>query len=514
MSAARIDFHTNPRLIPDDARLKFGAGNDAELVWSTADADNHSLVLALGDSNQALHITDAGAIATDWNVAADTHPTLYVHSNTTPAADYLKIGGHDGTTATIDVVGGTTLALAIGGTTNASLTGGMLTVGAGDGTIAAPNDLILQADEDAGDAGSRIQFRTDGANAGDFTGNDFTVTGKITAGTDISVGDDLLLTSSGAVINFNGGDVTLTHAANTLTMDGGAFIFNEAGGDFDIRWESAGNTSAFNMNAGIMGGQGGFAFGNLAAANQYISIRPGTYTMQNALGSYQTVNLSPDGVTTSGNGDTYTHLATLNIHEGFYTKDGADTIDVTATLRIAGAATEGTLNYALWVVAGESRFDGRITVDDTTAATSTTDGSLQTDGGLSVVGAAVIGGLVTVGADITPDTDGAGNCGTVALTWADVNSVLINGADINLDNDWSMVEAEDFRGYPAGWALTHRQDWRTADTLHKVAPGTGSRLFPAGDKPVFVVTDEFLEYKGRRITPETMDKLLALAEAA
>jgi len=107
----------------DDTALSFGSGTDGQLLWSTGDADNHSLVLALGDDNQTLHITDKGAKATDWNVAAATHPTVMIHSNTTPATDYLSIGGHDGTTATIDVVGGTTLALSIAGAAIANVTG-------------------------------------------------------------------------------------------------------------------------------------------------------------------------------------------------------------------------------------------------------------------------------------------------------------------------------------------------------------------------------------------------------
>jgi len=51
---------------------------------------------------------------------------------------------------------------------------------------------------------------------------DLSVGTSLTVGTDASVGDDLLLTSSGAVINFNSGDVTLTHGSNLLTLDGGA----------------------------------------------------------------------------------------------------------------------------------------------------------------------------------------------------------------------------------------------------------------------------------------------------
>jgi len=98
----------------------WGTGIDTVLRWSTADASNHALALGLGDSSQALHITDKGAIATDWNIGATTHPNVYIHSNTTPATDYLRLGGHDGTTAYVDVVGGTTLAVQVDGVTQYS----------------------------------------------------------------------------------------------------------------------------------------------------------------------------------------------------------------------------------------------------------------------------------------------------------------------------------------------------------------------------------------------------------
>ena len=46
---------------------------------------------------------------------------------------------------------------------------------------------------------------------------------------DISVGDDIFLASTGAVINFASGDVTITHSTNTLTFAGAAsgYIFND-----------------------------------------------------------------------------------------------------------------------------------------------------------------------------------------------------------------------------------------------------------------------------------------------
>ncbi len=117
--------------LADDVPLIAGTGSDAYLMWSTGDASNHALVLALGDTNQALHVTDKGAVATDWNVSADTHPTVYVHSNTTPATDYMTFGAHDGTTGHINVVGGTTLSLDFAGTAAAALTATTLTLSTG-----------------------------------------------------------------------------------------------------------------------------------------------------------------------------------------------------------------------------------------------------------------------------------------------------------------------------------------------------------------------------------------------
>jgi len=99
----------------------FGASCDFRLRWSTGDASNHAAVIAVGDTSQQLHITDVGAIATDWARCAGTHPELAIHSNTDTATDYLAIGNHDGNNADLDVVGGTTLRFLIAGAVNGHL---------------------------------------------------------------------------------------------------------------------------------------------------------------------------------------------------------------------------------------------------------------------------------------------------------------------------------------------------------------------------------------------------------
>lgn len=96
--------------VGDAVDVALGDSQDVLLRWSTGDASNHAFAIGLGDTNQALHLTDKAAIATDWNVSADTHPTVYYHSNTTPNTDYFKVGAHNGSVAWIaDMVGGATL---------------------------------------------------------------------------------------------------------------------------------------------------------------------------------------------------------------------------------------------------------------------------------------------------------------------------------------------------------------------------------------------------------------------
>lgn len=132
----------------DDVALGDTSGGDALLRWSAADADNEALVLAVGDTSQALHITDKGAVATDWNIALTTDPNVYVHSNTTPATDYLRLGGHTGTAADIDVVGGATLNLQIAGTSEVTMTATQLNVLDGNSLMVGGTSPVTISDGD------------------------------------------------------------------------------------------------------------------------------------------------------------------------------------------------------------------------------------------------------------------------------------------------------------------------------------------------------------------------------
>jgi len=115
----------------DDEELFFGNLPDAAIKWATDDTDNHTLVLGLGDSNQSFHITDLDAMETNWGVAAQAHPTLYIHSNTTPASDYITIGSHDGTNVYYDLVGGTTVHLQIAGLDHITYSTAVVTINDG-----------------------------------------------------------------------------------------------------------------------------------------------------------------------------------------------------------------------------------------------------------------------------------------------------------------------------------------------------------------------------------------------
>ncbi len=134
---------TAVQTIDDDIDLAFGASDDVLMRFSTADATDPAFVLALDDTSQQFHLTDKAAVDTDWARSAGTHPAFIIHSNTTPITDYVEYGNHDGTTASVNVVGGTTYEIQIDGTASVTATAGSdaldsLTL---TGSIAGPSSI-------------------------------------------------------------------------------------------------------------------------------------------------------------------------------------------------------------------------------------------------------------------------------------------------------------------------------------------------------------------------------------
>ena len=104
------------------------------------DPTGEQLAILVPTDYRVLHIASAAYEETDWNVANPTHPTAYIHSETTPATDYLSLS-HDATTGIINSYGGT-IALGVSGTAVLTSTASVMTLGAVDLVLASGQGLI------------------------------------------------------------------------------------------------------------------------------------------------------------------------------------------------------------------------------------------------------------------------------------------------------------------------------------------------------------------------------------
>jgi hypothetical protein len=216
-----------------EGNFYWGDANDVGMRWSTADSSNHAFVTGLGATNAAWHIANMGDIATDWAVGAEADPQVFIHSNTSPASDYLRIGNHTGTVADIDVVGGTTLQLQIAGNTELTVTSAGLNVPANSdlnftGTTGT-NDIVLTnalADALSITDGSADIVVIDTSTSG----NVITLTSALTVGSDGS-GSDVIFYSG-----TSGDNLTWDASEELLTITGtdGQTALNVADGNVTI----------------------------------------------------------------------------------------------------------------------------------------------------------------------------------------------------------------------------------------------------------------------------------------
>ena len=101
------------------------------------------------------------------------------------------------------------------------------------------------------DVGGEVQgLSLDINGAADIAGNLV-----VSSGGDITCGDDLFM-PSGGVINFNSGDVTITHSSNKLQVAGGVLAFTFEGSDYnlnnDCNFIDTEDSNLINFSTGIV----------------------------------------------------------------------------------------------------------------------------------------------------------------------------------------------------------------------------------------------------------------------
>tara|TARA_Y100000310_G_scaffold292578_1_gene321444 strand:+ start:8986 stop:10200 length:1215 start_codon:yes stop_codon:yes gene_type:complete len=265
---------TADAILNDDVDVALGTSSDTILRWSDGDASNHAFVIGIGDTSQQMHITDKAAVATDWARAAGTHPELAIHSNTTPATDYLAIGNHDGTNASINMVGGTGLDIQIDDV----------------GLLRADNAAVASfaAATDAAGAGAFLETQDGGTDGGSAS------TGQAGGAWSMKCGDGSAAVTTGAV----GG------AGGALTLQSGTGLTGETAGNGGVGGAvaitaAAGGASGAGAGVGgtggtvtITAGAGGGAGGGTAGAPGSVTIGAGVVKF-----GVQTIDMADSPVT-------------------------------------------------------------------------------------------------------------------------------------------------------------------------------------------------------------------------
>ena len=379
----RINFQA-----PDE-----GAGTDAILVAGAIAA------ISEGDFSSSANATSL-IFQTGASETATTKMTLSSGGN-------LDVTG-DITGSTLNADGDTAAGdnAAIGFTS----TEGLILTGQG-----STNDVTIKNDADA----DVIEIPTGTVN--------------VTMAGDASIGDDLLLLSDAAVLNFGAdSDVTLTHVADTgLLLSGTNVIqFNDASQnigapsnailDINATDEIELNATLCDVNAnldvsGTIVGASTLSATTITASTAFVpdasdGAALGTTSLEFSdlfLADGAVINLGADqdvkithvadtGVLLNAASVIQFRDSAINIGspaDGDLDINADDEIELNSTLVDLNGNLDvsGTIVGASTLSATTGTFSGVLKTDNTTNATSTTDGSLQTDGGLSVALDAVIG---------------------------------------------------------------------------------------------------------------------------
>lgn len=253
-----------------------------------------------------------------------------------------------------------------------------------NGAAAAPTFATPAGSGDVSKVGTPLDnqigvWTGDGTIEGDADLTFDTVTNTL-ATVDLSLSNDLLL-ASGSIINFNSGDVNLTHSLNTLTIDGGIFNANadmglRFGGTLHI-WNGSDNSEATIANTG---GTGATILVITATdtrlsaagtdASSVVTVG-GTQTLTNKTLTSPTLTSPALGTPASGTVTNLTGTASININGTV----GATTptTGVFTTL-VAGSTTSlllGTAGSAVGNIGFRNATSGTITLAPVTGALGT-----------------------------------------------------------------------------------------------------------------------------------------------
>jgi hypothetical protein len=268
--------------------------------------------------------------------------------------------------------------------------------------------------------------------------------------------------------NVSGGNILFTtdSAVDRLTIAGGAggeIVVNNTGGSYDFRIET--DNDAYMLF--VDGGKDALVFGSNTDVSStdtpfLINYRArtasaGTDFAHLKIASSNAITI-PSGTTTLAAG---MHIAIPN-----WTATG--TITSTASLYIAGAATEGTNDYALWVDAGATRLDGSLDIGSSTAVTGTLDeDNMASDSAVKLATQQSIKAYVDTAAPYGPldEDDMASDSAVKLATQQSIKAYVDNAAPFPSGTEMVFHQAAP----PTGWTKSADND----QVLRVVSGGTG-----------------------------------------
>jgi hypothetical protein len=154
--------------------------------------------------------------------------------------------------------------------------------------------------------------------------------------------------------------VTVTNAPSAAFDPDGAQTFNTSAADVDFIVKTDDNAVAFKIDGGLRSGVGAIGMGRAPISTAQLVVGHPAFS-HDADQSHYGVAIAPAGAVTIPSG-TAAIATSLYIIEPNITATG--TVTVASTVHIADAPTEGTNNYALFVDAGNVRFDGSVVIGE------------------------------------------------------------------------------------------------------------------------------------------------------